>query len=95
MVKRSKQLDAVFGALSDPTRRKIVDRLVYQGETTLTEVADPFDMSLPAISKHIGVLEEAGLVKRRKVGRSQLCSVNPKKLKGAAQWILQYKHFWK
>ena len=94
MVKRSKQLDTIFGALSDPTRRKIIDRLMYQGETTLSDIAYPFDMSLPAVSKHIKVLEDAGIVKRRRVGRSQLCSVNPKKLQQGVTWLLQYQHFW-
>jgi DNA-binding transcriptional ArsR family regulator len=88
------QLDPVFAALADPTRRAILARLV-QGEATVTQVAEPFTTSLPAISRHIKVLEEAGLVARRKVGRTQRLRLLASPLKDAVQWLEQYQWFWK
>ncbi len=73
----SNKLDAVFAALSHPTRRAIVERLA-KGESTVTELADPFDMSLPAISKHLRVLEDAGLLVREKEGRVHRIALNSK-----------------
>lgn len=86
-------LDAIFSALSDPTRRAILGRLA-EGEVTVGELAEPFDMSLPAISKHLRVLERAGLLIREKDGRIRRCHLNPEPLKEAAEWINHYRQFW-
>ena len=89
----SNQLDPVFAALADPTRRAILARLRH-GEATVTEVAGPFETSLPAISKHIKVLEQAGLVARRKSGRTHHLRLVVSPLKNAMQWLEQYQWFW-
>lgn len=86
-------LDKTFAALSDPTRRAILSRLT-QGTATVGELAAPFNISLPAISKHLTVLEKAGLLVRRKEGRIQHCSLNATPLKEAAAWITLYEQFW-
>jgi len=93
MVKRSEHLDTVFSALADPTRRAILDQLA-RGERTVTTLADPHDMSLPAVSKHLKVLEEAGLIVREKEGRSHRVNLNSKPLKDAAAWLERYRAFW-
>ncbi len=94
MVKyNSKHLDHTFAALSDPTRRAILARLA-RGEASVTELAEPFDISLPAISKHLRVLERAGLVKRTKCGRVHRLGLVPEPLRDAAVWIAFYQHFW-
>jgi DNA-binding transcriptional ArsR family regulator len=87
------RLNAVFGALSDPTRRAIVARLA-QGECSVTTLAGPFDVSAPAISKHLGVLERAGLIDRRKTGRVRYCRLRPDALEQAGGWIDQQRAFW-
>ena len=89
----SESLDAVFSALGDPTRRAILAQLV-EGETRVTELAEPHSMSLPAISKHIRVLETAGLVTKQKAGRVVRCSLNAEPLKDAADWVGHYRRFW-
>jgi DNA-binding transcriptional ArsR family regulator len=86
-------LDATFGALSDPTRRAILARLAL-GEATVTELAAPFDVSLPAVSKHLRVLESAGLLHREIDGRIHRCRLAPQPMKDAARWIEQYRMFW-
>jgi DNA-binding transcriptional ArsR family regulator len=86
-------LDATFAALSDPTRRAILSRLA-QSSATVTEIAAPFDISLPAISKHLRVLEKAGLLIRQKQGRIHHCYLNAAPLKEAAQWLSLYEAFW-
>lgn len=86
-------LDATLLALADPTRRAIVGRLT-QGEARVTDVAAPFPMSLNAISKHIRVLERAGLVRRRVVGREHILSFNPAPLDEAAVWIASQQASW-
>lgn len=86
-------LDDVFAALSDPTRRAILSRLAA-GECSVSELAAPFRTSLPAISKHLGVLESAGLLVRRKEGRVRRCRLVEAPLKNAADWILQNRRFW-
>jgi DNA-binding transcriptional ArsR family regulator len=83
----------VFGALSDPTRRAIVARLA-QGECSVTTLASPFDVSAPAISKHLGVLERAGLIDRRKTGRVRYCRLRLGPLEHASGWIDQQRAFW-
>ena len=87
------QLDKVFHALADSTRRAILARL-STGEALVTEIAEPFDMSLPAISKHLGVLEKAGLLQRHKDGRLRRCVLNAAPLETAADWIHFYSNFW-
>ncbi len=86
-------LDATMLALSDPTRRAILNRLT-SGEARVTEIAAPFAMSLNAVSKHIQMLERAELVRRRKSGREHFLSLNPKPLDEAAEWIEQQRTFW-
>src|ERR1700730_14283849 len=86
-------LDATFGALADPTRRAILARLL-QGHATVSELAAPFDVSLPAVSKHLRVLESAGLLRREIDGRVHRCRLSPKPMKDAAAWIETYRAFW-
>ncbi len=86
-------LSEIFGALADPTRRAILARLAL-GETSVGELAEPFEMSLPAVSKHLGVLETAGLVQREKLGRVRRCQLDGRPLEAAATWIDHYRHFW-
>jgi DNA-binding transcriptional ArsR family regulator len=94
MVKYSEtELDTTFAALSDVTRRGILARLV-QGETSVSELAAPYKMSLPAVSKHLRVLEDAGLVKRHKDGRVHRCRLVAEPMKDAAEWIERYRQFW-
>ena len=91
MVKRD--LDAVFSALSDPTRRAIVERLAG-GEASVSDLAAPFDMSLVAVSKHLRVLERAGLLDHRKRGRVRYCRLSPAPLRSADDWLSRYRVFW-
>jgi len=87
------QLDRVFHALSDPTRRAMLARL-SRGEVTVSSLAAPFKTSLPAISKHLRVLEDAGLVRRDIRGREHHCSLEPRPLRTAAEWIEYHQRFW-
>jgi DNA-binding transcriptional ArsR family regulator len=94
MVKyRNDALDATFSALSDPTRRAILARLA-EGEAQVTELAEPFGISLPAVSKHLRVLEKAQLITRRVEGRVHRFVVNPVPLQSANNWIEHYQQFW-
>jgi DNA-binding transcriptional ArsR family regulator len=86
-------LDRTLMALSDPTRRAILRRLSH-GEARVTELAEPFSMSLNAISKHILVLERAGLVRRRRAGREHRLSFNPEPLEAPASWMERQRSFW-
>lgn len=86
-------LDTTFAALADPTRRAILARLAL-GETSVTELARPFEMSMPAISKHLKVLERAGLIDRGRDAQSRPARLNPAALKTAAAWIDEYRRFW-
>jgi DNA-binding transcriptional ArsR family regulator len=86
-------LDSAFSALADGTRRAIVERLA-EGEACVTELAAPFRMSLPAVSKHLRVLEEAGLVRRRREGRSHYLSLAGAPMAAAAEWLEQHRRFW-
>ena len=86
-------LNEIFGALADPTRRAILARLAL-GETSVGELAEPFEMSLPAVSKHLSVLETAGLVQREKQGRVRRCQLDGRPLEAAATWIGHYRQFW-
>lgn len=87
------QLSATFAALADPTRRAMLARL-RQGEASVTELAEPFRMSLPAVSKHIKVLERAGLVERGREKQWRPARLKAEQLKEAADWIEQYRRFW-
>jgi DNA-binding transcriptional ArsR family regulator len=86
-------LDATFAALADPTRRAILARLAL-GETSVTELAGPFEMSMPAISKHLKVLEKAGLIERGREAQTRPARLNPVALKTAADWVEEYRRFW-
>jgi DNA-binding transcriptional ArsR family regulator len=86
-------LDATFAALADPTRRAILARLAL-GETSVTELTEPFQMSMPAISKHLKVLERAGLIDRGREAQTRPARLNPVALKSAADWIDEYRKFW-
>jgi DNA-binding transcriptional ArsR family regulator len=86
-------LDATFSALADPTRRAILARLAL-GETSVTELAGPFEMSMPAISKHLKVLEKAGLIERGREAQTRPARLNPAALKIAADWIDEYRKYW-
>jgi DNA-binding transcriptional ArsR family regulator len=86
-------LDRTFAALADPTRRAILARLA-KGESTVGELAKPFDISLPAISRHLKVLEEASLISNERQGKHRCCRLKPKALAGAAEWLDFYRHFW-
>src|SRR5438552_10078391 len=94
MVKRAGDpLGATFGALADPCRRAIVERLT-RGEASVGELAEPFEMSLPAISKHLSVLEDAGLLVRTKEGRIRRCRLIEAPMRDAFEWIAMYGSFW-
>jgi DNA-binding transcriptional ArsR family regulator len=93
LVRSSASLDAVFSALGDPTRREIVKRLA-QGDASVSELAEPFQMSLPAVSKHLGVLEDAGLLTREKDGRVRHCHLVAEPMQEALEWIAHYGRFW-
>ena len=83
----------VFVAIADPTRRALLD-LLRSGEQPVKELAQPFAMSLPAISQHLQILCEAGLVQMRKAGRQRFYRLNPEPLKQISEWIAQYEQFW-
>ncbi|HEX4056383.1 MAG TPA: metalloregulator ArsR/SmtB family transcription factor [Tepidisphaeraceae bacterium] len=87
------QLSITFSALADPTRRAILTRLC-RGETSVTELAKPFEMTLPGISKHLKVLERAGLIARGREAQWRPCRLQAKPLKGVADWVQQYRRFW-
>jgi DNA-binding transcriptional ArsR family regulator len=88
-----RDLNTTFGALADPTRRAILARL-SRGEASVLELAEPFDMSQPAISKHLKVLERAGLIVRGRDAQRRPCRLDPRRLKQAADWIGTYRQFW-
>ena len=94
MVKyRPETLNATFAALADPTRRAILERL-SQGESSVTALAEPFQVSLPAISKQLRVLERAGLLVQEKDGRVRRCRLEAGPMRQAVDWIAQYRRFW-
>ncbi|HEX2094073.1 MAG TPA: metalloregulator ArsR/SmtB family transcription factor [Longimicrobiaceae bacterium] len=86
-------LSATFAALADPTRRAILARLA-RGEATVTELAEPFDMSLPAISKHLKVLERAGLIERGREAQWRPCRLQAEPLREVEHWVEQYRSHW-
>src|SRR4051794_8246207 len=87
------QLDRTFAALSDPTRRAIVERLA-DGEASVPERAAPFEMGLPAVSKHLKVLEKAGLISRGRRAQWRPCRLEPEPLKEASDWLEEYRRLW-
>lgn len=89
----SDHLSATFAALADPTRRAILARLA-SGEASVSELAEPFEMSLPAVSKHLKVLEGAGLIARSRDAQWRPCHLNPVPLREASDWIEHYRRFW-
>jgi DNA-binding transcriptional ArsR family regulator len=93
MVELDSQLDTIFHALGDATRRHML-RALMQGERTVTELAEPFAMSLAAASKHIKALEKAGLIRRDVRGRTHMCRLDPGPLADAHQWLGVYERFW-
>ena len=86
-------LSTTFAALADPTRRAILARLAL-GETPVNQLAEPFHISLPAISRHLKVLERAGLISRSRDAQWRPCKLNPEQLKTAADWLEYYRRFW-
>ena len=86
-------LSATFAALADPTRRAILARLA-SGECSVTELAEPFEMSMPAVSKHLRVLERAGLIARGREAQWRPCRIEPGPLKDVADWTERYRHIW-
>jgi DNA-binding transcriptional ArsR family regulator len=90
---RAGRLDGTFGAMAHPIRRGILAQLAT-GEATVAELARPYDVSAPAISKHMRILEEAGLLSRTRQGREHRCRLEPARLKDAQAWIEQQRQFW-
>jgi DNA-binding transcriptional ArsR family regulator len=93
MVKYSEDLDRVFAALGDPTRRRIVERLA-RGSLTVGEIASGFSMSAPAVSKHLKILERSGLLRRKVLGRVHTCRLEPASMHAAVSWIEAQERFW-
>src|SRR6266498_1641111 len=93
MLKTTERLDRTFGALADPTRRAILARLAT-GEASVTELAEPFEMTLPAVSKHLKVLERAGLIARSREAQWRPCRLEAGPLKEANAWLDGYRRFW-
>jgi len=87
------RLSATFSALADPTRRAILARLAL-GETSVSELAEPFDISLPAVSRHLKVLEGAGLIARSREAQWRPCRIEPQALKGVDEWLEEYRRLW-
>jgi len=91
---RPERLDAVLAALADPTRRAIVERLLARGEMTVGDVAEPFRISGPAISRHLRVLEDAGLIERRVERQWRIVRANPAALRGVETWLERARRHW-
>lgn len=87
-------LDRTFAALADPTRRALLARLDEEDSLTVSELAKPFPVSLPAIMKHLDVLSDAGLIQRTKTGRSVACRLTPKPMEQAMNWLAHYERYW-
>ena len=87
-------LDRTFAALADPTRRALLARLDAEEEISVSELARPLPMSLPAVMKHLDVLSDAGLITRKKHGRTVSCRVNAAPMEDAMKWLIQYQRFW-
>jgi DNA-binding transcriptional ArsR family regulator len=93
MVQYGARLDASFAALSDATRRGVLERL-GRADASITELADKFHMTLTGMKKHVGVLEQAGLVTTEKIGRVRTCKLGPRRLENETAWIEQYQQLW-
>lgn len=93
MVDNNMQLNTVFGALADPTRRSMLLAL-RDGELSVGQLAEPFEMSLAGAAKHVQVLERSNLIRRRKEGRTYYCSINKEAFDAAQEWFDQYSEFW-
>ncbi|HEY4162217.1 MAG TPA: metalloregulator ArsR/SmtB family transcription factor [Dongiaceae bacterium] len=93
MLNQSAQLDQMFQALADPSRRLMVERLC-RGPASVSELAKPFEMSLPAVLQHLQVLEQSGLVKTEKLGRVRTCSIDQKAMRNVEQWIAARRAIW-
>ncbi len=93
MVYYSEQVDQVFAAVASPTRREILDRL-RQGEQPISTLAQHFDMTLPAVSKHVHVLESAGLLHIRREGRTRVCHLDPSPLRVGERWLERFRGIW-
>jgi DNA-binding transcriptional ArsR family regulator len=91
---QTENLDGVFGALGDPTRRAILARLAARNSLTITELAAPLSVKLPAVMKHLKVLGDAGLVTRTKRGRTVTVRLSPQPLRAATDWLARYERFW-
>lgn len=87
-------LPALFGALADPTRLAMAERLMAQGEMTVGALAEPFEISLPTVSRHIGVLERAGLIERRADKQRRLCRAKPEAVAAISGWLERHRAFW-
>ena len=87
------RLDASFAALSDPTRRGVLERL-GRSDASVTELAEKFDMTLTGMKKHVGILEQAGLIKTQKVGRVRTCTLGARRLEDEMAWIERYRQLW-
>ncbi len=94
MVNHQEQLNRTFSALVDPTRRAILARLERHGSTSVSDLAEPFAIKLPAVMKHLDVLDEAGLIKRSKAGRTVTVEIRPDPMKEAMEWLRRYERFW-
>jgi DNA-binding transcriptional ArsR family regulator len=94
MVRLSSTLDRTFAAVSDPTRRAILDRLRRQQPMSIGELAQPFPVSLPAILKHVNVLSAAGLVECEKQGRTVTCRLSARPMREAVRWMERYQRYW-
>src|SRR3954470_5489414 len=94
MVNYSERLDRTFAALVDPTRRAILARLEREDSASVSELARPFAIKLPAVMKHLDVLDDAGLITRSKVGRTVTVRLSPEPMKDAMDWLRRYEHFW-
>ena len=92
-MKATHRLDTIFAALADPTRRAILARL-SQGEASVTELAKPFDLSLPGVSKHLKVLQRAGLITQGRSAQWRPCRLEVGRLKEASEWVGEYQRFW-
>jgi len=91
---RTTRLDRTFAALSDPTRRALLARLGEEDHVSVSELARPFAMSLPAVMKHLDVLSDAGLIRRTKTGRIVACELTPEPMENAMNWLNRYLRFW-
>lgn len=91
---QAQRLDRIFLALGDPTRRAILARLARDNALSVSELAEPFPIKLPAVMKHLDVLEDVGLISRTKAGRTVTVELSPRPLKAAMDWLQRYEHFW-